>query len=83
MGEPFAIALAASVPTPVLTMGSGLPSEIEGEPVAYRRKEIARAGKYVHRGTRKEFELTPARLAELSAAFRKRFAKSIQPPITP
>lgn len=83
MSDPYAIALAASVPAPVLTLGSGLPTEIEGQPVAYRRKEIARAGKYVHRGTRKEFELTPARLAALSAAFRKRFAKGIKPPITP
>lgn len=74
---------AADASKPVLILGTGLPREIDGQPVEYRRKTIARAGRYWHRGTREPFELTPARLDALSGAFAKRTAKGIRVPITP
>lgn len=58
---------------------AGYPAEIEGKPVTYRRKEIVRAGDWVHRGTRQPFSITRERMDQWAAAFNKRLSAGIKP----
>lgn len=73
------ISLSTPTATPVLALGTSLPASIEGKPVYYRRKEIARAGHYVHRGTKEEFDITAERMALWLDSFNRRKAAGIQP----
>jgi hypothetical protein len=51
---------------------TGRPSEINGQPVHYFRKEIARAGHYTYRGDRTEFDITPRRIDAWVENFKAR-----------
>lgn len=70
---------------PILTLGIASPKDIDGHPVYARRKEIARAGHYVHRGQKdsdgnwREFDITPDRMRLWADAFQKRKAAGIRP----
>jgi hypothetical protein len=65
------------VPLPLVL--AGYPAEIEGKPVTYRRKEIIRAGEWVHRGTRQPFSITRERMDQWAASFNKRLSAGIKP----
>jgi hypothetical protein len=67
---------------PVPLALSGLPDEILGRKVHYRRKELAKVGQYVHRGTGKAFAITRERMDAWIRAFKRRIAKGIKPPLT-
>jgi hypothetical protein len=58
---------------------AGLPTSIEGKPVHYRRKELARVGPFVHRGTGRSEVITRDRMDLWCDAFRRRLAKGIRP----
>lgn len=58
---------------------SGLPTAIEGKPVYYRRKELAKVGSFVHRGTGRTENITRERMLKWVTAFKKRLAKGIKP----
>jgi hypothetical protein len=83
MNRPYAIAIKSAPDTPLLTLGSGLPTAIEGKPIHYRQREMAYEKKFSHRGSGEVIDLPNERLARLDAAIRRRAAKGIFPPLTP
>lgn len=58
---------------------SGLPTRIENKPVHYRRKEIAKVGSFVHRGTGRVVSISRQRMQQWLEAFNKRLAKGLKP----
>jgi hypothetical protein len=60
---------------------TGLPNEIEGRKVHYRRKEIIADGEWVHRGERKRFSIDPNRTHLWEENYRKRLSAGIKTPI--
>lgn len=78
--NPFVFrAPAAGAGKPVPLGLAGLPDELEGRRVHYRRKEIAKVGDYTHRGTGQKFAITRARMDAWVRAFKARIAKGIKP----
>jgi hypothetical protein len=69
-GKPLPLALA------------GLPDELLGRRCHYLRKELAKVGEYVHRGTGKAFAITRDRMDGWIRAFKKRAGKGIKAPLT-
>jgi hypothetical protein len=65
MNRPYAIAIKSAPDTPLLTLGSGLPTAIEGKPIHYRRREMAYEKKFSHRGSGEVIDLPNERLARL------------------
>ena len=89
-----AAVLACSTPAsePALVVGQGLPTEINGQPCHYRRKEVARVGHYINRGRPildasgntvpdqwEEFDITSQRMNGWIDAFNRRKAAGIKP----
>jgi hypothetical protein len=64
---------------------TGLPKEINGQPVHYFRKEIARAGHWTHRGELKldgtpvEFDITPSQMDAWVENFKRREENGLRP----
>lgn len=81
MNNPLILTAAAKagegLPLPLIL--AGYPAEIEGERCHYRRKEVIRAGEWVHRGTREPFKVDRARMDAWVATFNRRLAAGIKP----